>query len=447
MLEHALNSSRARTSLRPPAGRTAGPAPGLAGAAAGSAGSVPAGPRELLRLKSEYLVPCVYHFYRDPPQICAADGSYLIGHDGRRYLDCFTGVTVMSAGHYNPQITEAAIRQIRTLQHTTSIYLTEPVLRLAERLAQLTPGGGSLRRSFFCASGSEAVEAALLVAALHTGRREIIAMNGGLHGRTKWAINATGLPAWRTDPFPLDTVHHVPFGDTAALAAMLDRRRGEVAAVIGEPIQGNGGIVVPPDDFWPQVRRLTREHEVLLVLDEIQTGFNRTGRWFACEHWGVVPDVMAVSKALGNGFPIAAMITTDAISRSYTRPGASTYGGNPVSAAAALATIDFHTSHDLGGRAERRGRELLTDLTLLIRGRGHLHNPRGRGLMLGVDLVDPHSGAPDAARCDQVLDALKDRGVLAGKTGPNRNVLTFLPPLALSDGEKGELVDALYKCI
>ena len=405
--------------------------------------SAPAGPQELLRLKAQYLVPCVHHFYRNPPQVCAADGSYLIDHAGRRYLDCFSGVTVMSAGHCNPEIIEPAIDQIRTLQHTTSIYLTEPVLRLAERLATITPGGGALRRSFFCASGSEAVESALLMAALHTGRREVVAMRGGLHGRTKWAINATGLPAWRTDPFPLDTVHHVPFGDVKALAEVLDQRSGQVAAVIGEPIQGNGGIVIPPNDYWSEVRRLTREHGTLLVLDEIQTGFNRTGRWFACEHWGVVPDVLAVSKALGNGFPIAAMITTDDVAASYSRPGACTYGGNPVSAAAALATINYHDSHGLGTCAALRGAELLGAIERIARGRDDLHNPRGRGLMIGVDVVHA-DGSPDAAHCDDVLESLKDNGVLAGKTGAARNVLTFLPPLTISADEIGELTDALH---
>jgi acetylornithine/succinyldiaminopimelate/putrescine aminotransferase len=370
----------------------------------------------------------------------------MIGHDGRRYLDCFAGVTVMSAGHCNPEIIEPAIEQIRTLQHTTSIYLTEPVLRLAERLATITPGGGVLRRSFFCASGSEAVEAALLVAALHTGRSEVIAMTGGLHGRTRWAINATGLPAWRTDPFPLETVHHVSFGDASALADVLEKRRGRVAAVIGEPIQGNGGIVIPPNDFWPKVRTLTRDHGTLLVLDEIQTGFNRTGRWFACEHWGVVPDVLAVSKAMGNGFPIAAMITTDAIAASYSRPGASTYGGNPVSAAAALATINFHASHQLGQCAFERGAEILQAIKRIARGRDDVHNPRGRGLMIGVDIVHG-DGSPDAAHCDDVLECLKDNGVLAGKTGPARNVLTFLPPLTISADETGELIDALHHCL
>jgi 4-aminobutyrate aminotransferase-like enzyme len=254
------------------------------------------------------------------------------------------------------------------------------------------------------------------------------------------------LPAWRTDPFPLDTVHHVPFGDAKAVADVLEQRRGQVAAVIGEPIQGNGGIVIPPDDFWPDVRRITREQGTLLVLDEIQTGFNRTGRWFACEHWGVVPDVLAVSKAMGNGFPIAAMITTDEIARSYSRPGASTYGGNPVSAAAALATLNFHESRRLGQRAVERGGELLDAIRLLARGRVHLHNPRGRGLMIGVDVVGL-DGSPDAAHCDDLLESLKDHGVLAGKTGVARNVLTFLPPLTITADETGELIDALQLCL
>lgn len=402
------------------------------------------GPQELLRLKREYLVPCVYHFYKDPPQITSGEGPYLFDHDGRRYLDCLTGVTVMSAGHCNPEIIEPAIEQIRTLQHTTSIFLTEPVLRLAETLARITPG--DLKRSFFCASGSEAMEGAMLLATLHTRRRQIIAMTDGLHGRTKGAMSATGLPMWRTDPFPLDTVHHVPFGDIDALRAALEARPGEVAAVVGEPILGNGGIVMPPDDYWPAMRELTREHGALLILDEIQTGFNRTGRWFACEHWGVVPDIMAMSKAMGNGFPIAAFITTDAIAASYTRPGASTYGGNPVCAAAALATIEYHERHNLGHRAAARGAQLLAALQDLASTRPFLRNPRGRGLFAGVDIVT-HEGQPDAARCDSILESLKGHGVLAGKSGAGRNVLTFLPPLTISIDQIKELTDALEQVL
>lgn len=404
-----------------------------------------AGPAELLRLKSEYLLPCVYHFYKDPPQIVAARACTLIDHTGREYLDCYSGVTVMSAGHCTPEIIEPAIEQVRTLQHTTSIYLTEPALRLAERMAEITPG--ALRRSFFCASGSEAVEGALLLATLHTGRDEVVAFTNSLHGRTRWAMNATGLDMWRTDPAPLATVHHADFGDLDDLQRVLDERAGRVGAVIGEPIQGNGGIRVPDEGFWPAVRALCDEHGIALVLDEVQTGFNRTGRWFACERWGVRPDVIAVSKALGNGFPIAAFVTTDEFAASYTRPGASTYGGNPVCAAAALATIDYHKSHDLAGNARHRGRQLREGLKALARDHARvLGSPRGLGLMLGIPCVDA-DGCPNAAACDALLEALKSEGVLAGKTGPGRNVLTFMPPLIISENEVAFLLDALGRAL
>jgi acetylornithine/succinyldiaminopimelate/putrescine aminotransferase len=403
-----------------------------------------AGPEELLRLKREYLVPCVYHFYKNPPQIVAGEGCYLFDHAGRRYLDCYSGVTVMSAGHCVDGIIEPAIAQLRALQHTTSIYLTEPVLRLAEALATITPPG--LKRSFFCASGTEAVEGALLLAALHTKRDVVIAMTNALHGRTRWAMNVTGLAMWRTDPFPMAGVIHVEFGNLAALEATLRNFAGRVAAVIGEPIQGNAGIVVPPADFWPGVRRLCDEHGALLVLDEIQTGFNRTGRWFACEHWGVRPDVMAISKAMGNGFPIAAFVTTDEIAASYTRPGASTYGGNPVSAAAALAVIDFHKRHGLGARAARTGELLRAKLTKVARRHAsHLRPPHGTGLMIGMPVMSG-DGAPSAERCDWYLERLKDAGMLAGKTGLNRNVLTFMPPLTMDDDDVEKLIHAMEAC-
>lgn len=400
-----------------------------------------AGPAELLRLKSEYLMPCVYHFYADPPQIVAGHGCTLIDHTGREYLDCYAGVTVMSAGHGNPAIIEPAIEQLRTLQHTTTIYLTEPILRLAEKLATITPG--SLKRSFICASGSEAVEGAMLTAALHTGRCEIVAFTNGLHGRTRWAMNATGLDMWRTDPSPMESVHHVAIGDIEALERLFETRGDRIAAVIGEPIQGNGGIIVPDDRFWPAVRGLCDAHGSMLIFDEVQTGFNRTGRWFACEHWAVTPDLLVMSKALGNGFPIAAFITTDEIAASYTRPGASTYGGNPVCATAALATIEYHDENDLARQATERGRQLMTGLKSLVdTGRVQSLQPRGLGLMVGLPLVDA-DGKPDADRCDRLLDALRNNGVLVGKTGPGRNVLTFMPPLTISEREIGVLLDAM----
>ncbi len=395
---------------------------------------------DLLALKERYLIPCVYHFYQRPLAIVSGEGAYLIDSTGRRYIDGFSGVTVMSAGHCEPAIIEPVTEQMRTLQHTTSIYLTEPVLRLAERLASITPG--DLCRSFFCASGSEAVEGALLLAALHTGRRQVLAMNGGLHGRTRWGMNVTGLEMWRTDPDPIDGVTHVPFGDIEALEQCLAAEGERYAALIAEPIQGNGGVRVPDPGYWPAVRRLCDRYGILLVFDEVQTGFNRTGHWFACEHWGVVPDVLAVSKALGNGFPIAAFITNDTVAASYTRPGASTYGGNPVCAAAALATIRFHQDRRLGENARARGAELRDGLRSIARRCRSFGAPRGIGLMLGCPVTDA-SGRPDPVRTDMMLESFKDHGLLAGKTGADRNVLTFMPPLTINTAEVGLILECV----
>jgi 4-aminobutyrate aminotransferase len=398
--------------------------------------------RRLQDAKHELLVPCVYHFYQRPPALVRGEGAYLFDADGRRYLDCFAGVTVMNAGHCNPEILEPAIDQLRRLQHTTTVYLTESMLELAGRIAELAPPG--LRRSFFCASGSEANEGALLLAALATGRREVAFLDGGLHGRTKAAMSVTGLEMWRADPHLLETALRIPGPCDAESLPALERilSRGTVAAVIAEPVQGNGGIVVPPDYYWRELRRLCTQHGALLIADEVQTAWNRTGRWFAVEHWGVVPDVVTVAKALGNGFPIAAYVTTDELAARFTRPAAATFGGNPVSCQAALATLDFHERRGLGRRSAELGDHLMTRLRALQWRHSAIHEVRGLGLMVGAELRGP-DGGPAAPLTDAVLEAMKDAGCLLGKTGPGRNVLTFLPPLIVTQEALDALVDQL----
>ncbi len=400
----------------------------------------------LLAAKRDFLVPCVYHFYRRPPALVRGEGAYLFDAEGRKYLDGFSGVSVMNAGHCNPEVVAAAVEQMRLLQHTTTVYLTEPMLELAAALAELAPG--ELRRTFFCASGSEANEGALLLAALATGRKECVYLSGGLHGRTKWAMSVTGLDMWRTDPHPLLTAHAAPGPAGPHSLAAVERllRRDTVAAVIAEPVQGNGGIVVPPDHYWPELRRLCTRHGTLLIADEVQTAWNRTGRWFATEHWGVVPDVVTVAKALGNGFPIAAWITTDRLAASYTRPGASTFGGNLVSCRAALATLRYHQRHELGRRSATLGAQLLARLGELRQRNPAISEVRGRGLMIGADLRDG-AGAPAAALADDVLEAMKDAGYLLGKTGPGRNVLTFMPPLVVEQEALDGMVDVLDRVL
>ena len=394
-----------------------------------------------LATKRDYLVPCVYHFYQNPPVLVKGEGAYLFDSEGKRYLDCFAGVTVMNAGHSNPVILEAAIEQLKQLQHTTSVYLTEPVLELARAVAELTPKG--LRRSFFCASGSEANEGALMLAALATHRPNVVSLDGGLHGRTKAAMNANGLEMWRTDPFPLGDYLRAPGPRDPESLSVIETmlRTGRVAAVIAEPIQGNGGIVVPPEGYWLELRRLCSQYGTLLIADEVQTAWNRTGRWFTCEHWGVTPDIVTVAKALGNGFPIAAYITTDELASAYTRPGAATFGGNLVACQAALATLRFHQDQRLGQRSQLLGQHLMRQLEELQKRHSIIAEVRGRGLMIGVELQA--KSIEVAGLTDRVLEKMKDAGYLLGKCGPGRNVLAFLPPLVVDQVDLDRMIDDL----
>ena len=424
--------------------------------------SHPIGPEEILRKKREFLFPCLYHFYSDPMQIVRGEGAFLFDSNGKRYLDCYSGVATVALGHAHPEVTAAVKDQAETLVHTTTIYLTQPIVDLAEKVADLTPG--DLKRSFFCASGSEAVETAVLLAELYTERRGIVALQGALHGRTKLGMSLTGLDMWRTDPFPVDSVTRVcnpycyrcPLGKSypecnLVCADEIDKAintagPGEIGAVILEPIQGNGGIIVPPDGYLERVARIAKEHGILLILDEIQTGFGRTGNWFACQHEGIVPDILCLSKSLGNGFPISATVTTDRIVEKYTRPGASTYGGNALCATVALTVLDVLVRENLAERAGRLGELLANGLQTLQEKHSIVGEIRGRGLMWGVELV-AENREPAPERMDKIIERLKDDGFLVGKTGLNRNVLTLMPPLIVPEAELDRLLSSLDKSL
>lgn len=418
---------------------------------------------ELLKLKEQWLVPCSKHFYKDPPQLVRGLMQYLWDADGKRYLDCFSGVSVNSCGHCNPEIIEAAAVQMATLQHLSGIYLTAPALRLAERIAGIMPAG--ITRSFFCNSGSEANEGAFLAARLHTGKRRLLSIEGGLHGRTFLGMATTGLPMWRTDPFlpPIG----IPGPDATVLPGVYDEQIGcvtearcgaslaaiglalanrDVAAVIVEPIQGNGGIVPLPDTYLRELRSLATRHGALLIADEAQTGFARTGSMFAIEASGVTPDIVTVAKALGNGIPIAAYCTTEAVAASFTKPSASTLGGNPVSATAALAVLDFMQSGRLADRAAFLGHKLGTGLRDLAARFPAIVDIRGRGLMLGAELRTP-DGLPDSEGVDCILEYCKDSGLIIGKNGVHRNVLAFQPPLILSEADIEFAMETLKRAL
>jgi len=406
------------------------------------------GPDGIIEKKREYLLPCSYHFYKNPPQLVRGKGASLFDSEGREYADFFAGVSVMSCGHCNEEINARVMEQVQTLQHTTSIYLTRPVVDLAEQLASVLPG--DLKRSFFCNSGSEANEGAMLLARVYTGKREFIALEGSLHGRTFLTSGANGIPMWRTDPFCDEAP--VYFAVDAAEAGQLIREKGDrIAALLVEPVQGNGGIRPLPSGFFDELLPLMKEKNVLLICDEIQTGFARTGKMFAIEHYGVVPDILTGAKALGNGFPIGVFATTDAIASVFTRPSASTLGGNPVSCQAGLGVLDFIRKENLVDQARDKGEQLKKGLTVLSRDCPFLGEPRGLGLMLGLPVLSSPDGTgtviDGAARTDMILEEMKDRGFLIGKNGLGRDVLAFQPPLVISpaaiDGMLENLKDTI----
>ncbi|MFD3158349.1 aspartate aminotransferase family protein [Haloimpatiens sp. FM7330] len=402
------------------------------------------GSKKIIEKKKEYLYPCTHHFYKNPPQIVRGNMQYLYDSEGKEYLDFFAGVSVMNCGHCNPKILESTINQMKTLQHTTTIYLTQPMVDLAEKLSHILPG--DLKHSFFCCTGSEANEGALLLARLHTGKKNFIALNNGLHGRTHLTMSATSIPMWRSDPYLDDCVTFAPNAynknktceeaandSLAAIENIINTKGSEnIAALISEPIQGNGGIITPPKWYFKKLKELLKKHNILLIIDEVQTGFARTGKMFAIENYAVVPDIMTIAKALGNGMPISAFCTNSDIATSFSKPSASTLGGNPVSCATAIAVLDYIKDNNLCKRAKNLGEKLKEELIKLKNKYPIIKDVRGIGLMLGAELVK-ENGEPASYETDFILESLKDRGILLGKNGLNRNVLAFQPPIIINE--------------
>ena len=416
------------------------------------------GPEKIIEKKKEYQIPCSYHFYQDPPQLVRGDMQYLYDHEDKKYLDFFAGVSVMNCGHCNEEILDKTVAQMRTLQHTTSIYLTEPVVNLAEKLATVTPG--NLKRTFFCSTGSEANEGAMLLAKLHTNNHEFIALDLGLHGRTQLTMSATGIGMWRTTATPSGGIHFAPnpycyrcpfgkeptsceFACVNAVEKTITRHTsGRVAAMIVEPIQGNGGIIVPPKGYFKALKKVLDKYQIPLIVDEVQTGFARTGKMFAIEHFDIEPEMITMAKALGNGMPIAAYTTTDELAASFTRPSASTLGGNPVSATAGIAVLDYIETHNLIEHARILGDRLKSGLIELQAKYPLIGDVRGLGLMVGAELVRAEK-EPATVEVDIILEKLKNRGILLGKNGEFRNVLAFQPPLVITEKDVDFILDSL----
>jgi 4-aminobutyrate aminotransferase/(S)-3-amino-2-methylpropionate transaminase len=399
----------------------------------------------------------------EPIVVREGRGARLVADDGRSYIDAFSGIAVVNAGHVHPKVAEAAKRQIDRYIHCQSYtYHVEPVAELAERLAVLTPG--RLQKTFFANSGAEGIEAALRMAKAFTGRREFIALERSFHGRTVGTLSVTGnmgrktrggpyLPgvAFAPAPFPYRSRFGSDPEEVAekAAAAVEDVLRfhtsGDVAAFIVEPVMGEGGIIVPPPSYLRRVKEILDRYGVLLIVDEVQTGFGRTGRLLAIEHFDVEPDILVLAKGIADGFPLSATVARAEIADSL-RPGEhlSTFGGNPVSAAAALANIDVMLEEDLPGRARVLGERALTRLMAETRDVPGVGEVRGLGLMIGIELVtDPVEKTPDPKRARELRRHCRENGVLIGVGGVDGNVLRVQPPLVIAEEELDTVVDTI----
>lgn len=369
-----------------------------------------------------------------PVEFVRGEGAWLTDSKGQRYLDALSGIAVCGLGHAHPAVLAAITDQAQRLIHTSNLYR----IPLQEQLAQRLIGLAAMERAFFANSGAEANEAAIKLARLFARQKNIaepviVVMRQGFHGRTLAALSATGNARAQQGFEPLVAgFRHIPYNDLAALHALADQEP-DIVAVMVEPIQGEGGIVVPRAGYLRALRSFCDQHDCLLIVDEVQTGLCRTGRWFAFQHDAIRPDILTLAKALGNGVPIGACLARGRAAALF-RPGShgSTFGGNPLAARAALAVLDVLEQEALAERAEALGRRLSRGLAKIFQGVSGVRAIRGRGLMIGIELTENCAALVERALHERLLI-----NVTAG------NVIRLLPPLIISDQEADEIVSRL----
>jgi 4-aminobutyrate aminotransferase len=396
----------------------------------------PPGPKAkaIVEKDHRYTAPAYGRVY--PLVVKAGRGMVIEDVDGNLFLDFMAGIAVASTGHSHPKVVNAIEEQARKFLHICgSDFYYEPMAELAEKLSRIAPGA-SPKKVFFTNSGTEAIEAAFKLARFATRRKHLIAFLGAFHGRTLGSLSLTASRAVHRAHFSplIPDVHHAPYGQADYLEQVLFRYEvtpEEVAAIFVEPILGEGGYRVPPAEFLPRLKDLCQSHGILLVVDEIQSGFGRTGKMFACEHWGIEPDILCVAKGIASGMPLGAMIAREEISTWTRSTHGSTFGGNPVACAAALATL--HLIEDgLIKNADEIGTYLKERLGKLRSAHPRISDVRGLGLMIGVEFAH-NGGKPDAKFRDQVMAKSFDNGLLLLSCG--ESTIRFCPPLIVKRDE------------
>lgn len=361
--------------------------------------------------------------------IAEGRGALLFGAEGKRYIDCAGGHGVASVGHANPEVARAVARQAERLISCPGVFYNDVRARFLEKLIAFAPE--HLTRAFLCNSGTESVEAALKFARFTTGRTRFVSAMRSFHGRTMGALSATGNPAYRKPFEPLvEGFRHAPFNNIEKMDALIDE---QTAALLVEPVQGEGGVHVGEKDFFQALRRLCTQRGVLLIVDEVQTGFCRTGRRFGHQHFEIEPDMICTAKAMAGGVPMGAVLCSEAIKPPVGNHG-STFGGNPLACAAGIAAIDYMTKHDLDEKADRKGR-LIMDM-LRSADLNRVRRVRGLGLMIGIELKE---------KVKPVIMELAEQGVLALPAGST--VLRLLPPLVITDEELSVAGETLIRVL
>jgi 4-aminobutyrate aminotransferase-like enzyme len=397
------------------------------------------------------MFPAASPYHGDNPVVVErAKDQYVWDVEGNQYLDFFGGVLTISVGHANDEVTARTIEQLKTAQHTTTLYVNEVMVKVAEKVVQLAPG--RLQKCYFTNSGSEADETAILAARMYTGNQYVLALRHAYAGRTLLAMSITAHHNWRLSSVIDPYIKHVRNPYTYRAPAGLTPEQvvdicvddveetiatitgGRIAAFIAEPIQGVGGFIVPPEDYFKRVVPLIREAGGVFISDEVQTGWGRTGKkWFGIEHWGVDPDIMTFAKGMANGSPIGCTLTTPEIADAMQGSTFSTFGGNPVTMATALATIEYIEENNLVENAAVQGGRLREKLDEFAAEFDFIGEVRGMGLMQGVEIVKPGTDKePDAARTNALMDAARNNGLLIGKGGLMGNVLRIAPHLNVS---------------
>ncbi len=405
---------------------------------------------EIMERYRQVMFPAAAPYHGDNPLIAErAKDQYIWDIEGVRYLDFFGGILTVSVGHCNDEISERTLAQLRKLQHTSTIYVNEGMVALAEKVAELTPG--RLQKCYFTNSGTEANETAVLAARMYTGNPIVITLRHAYAGRSLLAMSLTAHGSWRlggvVDPYVKHVRNPYTFRAPAGLSAeqvvdlcvqdleetIATTTGGKIAAFMAEPIQGVGGFIVPPDAYFRRIMPIVKAAGGVFISDEVQTGWGRTGeKWFGIEHWGVEPDIMTFAKGMGNGSPIGCTIAAPEIADALQGLSFSTFGGNPVTMATALATIEYMEAHDTPANCAVQGARMAEKLAEFAAEFPIIGEARGMGLMQALEIVKPGGIEPDAPRTAAFVDLCKERGLLLGKGGLYGNVVRIAPHLNVS---------------